>query len=87
METITLYVNSMTHHALSCDEVREAFVREAVGKEVWLRSVEYNGGTAVAAIVDDRRIGNVARVSRALALRALRGDRNADPADRHGARG
>ena len=74
METITLYVNSMTHHALARDEVREAFVREAVGKEVWLRSVEYNGGTAVAAIVDDRRIGNVARVSRALALRALRGE-------------
>lgn len=76
---LNLKINGLTHHALAKDETRERFVQEAVGREVKLRQMTYDGAPMVAAIAniqpsDIAHIGNVERMSLALALRALRGE-------------
>ena len=73
MPVIHLYINSLTHHGLTTDAAREAFVDEAEGKTVYLRRMSYDGVPAVAAFVDDVRVGNVERMAVPLALRALQG--------------
>ena len=69
---LNLRVNGLTHFELADDEVREAFVREAVGREVVLRQTKFDDAPSVAAIVDDMLVGNVERIGLSLALRALR---------------
>ena len=76
---LNLKINGLTHHALAQNGTREDFVREAVGREVTLRMMDYDGAKKVAAIAEvapfaSAIVGNVERMSLALALRALRGE-------------
>lgn len=76
---LNLKINGLTHHALAKDETRERFVQEAVGREVLLRQMEYDEAPMVGVMAYMKKlgfahIGNVERMSLALALRALRGE-------------
>lgn len=80
-EHLIIRINGLTKYALSNEEAREAFVRDAVGQEVVLREMTFDGAPVVNVFAhisksDFAHIGNVERLSLALALRALRGEKS-----------